>query len=69
MRERQDVADTYIGPEELAAQLGIPLRTIYQWRHRGDYGPGGYKIGRHVRFKQSEVDAWINEQADPRPAA
>ena len=30
---------------ELAEMLGVPIETLYGWRHRGD-GPVGYRIGR-----------------------
>ena len=56
-------------PEELADELCIPVATVYAWRYQGR-GPKGYKIGRHVRYKRSDVDAWLETRADePRPAA
>jgi excisionase family DNA binding protein len=48
---------------ELAALLGVPVGTLYGWRHRGE-GPPGYHIGRHVRYRRSAVEAWIEAQAD-----
>ena len=48
---------------EVAELLGIPVATIYRWRHVGD-GPRGYRIGRHVRFRRAEVEAWIESRAD-----
>ena len=48
---------------DLSAMLGVPVGTLYGWRHRGD-GPPGYRIGRHVRYRRSEVEAWIETQAD-----
>jgi predicted DNA-binding transcriptional regulator AlpA len=33
---------------EVSQLLGIPVATMYGWRHRGE-GPRGYRIGRHVR--------------------
>ncbi len=59
---------TWLGPEDLARELGIPSRTVYAWRSRSQ-GPRGYKIGKHVRFNREDVNAWLAEQADPRPAA
>jgi excisionase family DNA binding protein len=35
---------------ELAELLGVPVTTLYQWRHRGE-GPPGYRVGRHVRYR------------------
>jgi len=56
-------------PEELADELGIPVGTIYQWRYRGR-GPKGHKIGKHIRYRRSDVEAWLETRADaPRPAS
>jgi excisionase family DNA binding protein len=54
--------------EELAAELGIPVRTIYSWRTLGR-GPRGYRIGRHVRFRRRDVEHWLETLADPKDAA
>jgi excisionase family DNA binding protein len=45
--------------QELADFLGLPIQTIYQWRKR-NYGPTGRKMGRHIRYRPSEVERWIN---------
>ena len=44
--------------EELAAHLGIPKQTIYQWRTKG-YGPPGRRVGKYVRFLPEDVQAWV----------
>ena len=53
---------------ELAELLGVPMGTLYGWRHRGE-GPPGYRIGRHVRYRRAAVEAWIESQADTRRAS
>ena len=50
---------------ELSAMLGVPIDTLYGWRHRG-LGPAGYRIGRHVRYRRETVEAWLAGQADTR---
>jgi excisionase family DNA binding protein len=50
---------------ELSEMLGVPIDTLYGWRHRGE-GPVGYRIGRHVRYRRSAVEAWLEIQADRR---
>ncbi len=55
--------DHLLSPAELADYLSIPVPTIYQWRHRGD-GPPGYRIGRHVRYRWSDIQTWLDDQAD-----
>lgn len=47
--------------QDLAEYLGVPVATIYQWRYRGE-GPNGFRVGRHVRYRWREVDAWVERQ-------
>lgn len=59
----------WIGIEQLAEELAVPVRTIRSWRLRG-YGPRGATFGRHVRFRRADVNAWIERRLDERqPAA
>lgn len=60
--------DTLMSTEDLARYLGIPINTLYQWRHKGE-GPRAIRVGRHLRFRRADVDAWLEENADPSPAA
>lgn len=46
------------GPKELAEFLGVPVQTIYQWRTKG-YGPPGRRIGKHVRYREADVEKWL----------
>ncbi|MFF2368943.1 helix-turn-helix transcriptional regulator [Agromyces sp. NPDC058110] len=48
---------------ELAAYLGIPISTVYDWRTRGK-GPAAYRFGKHLKFAISDVQAWIAEQRE-----
>ncbi len=58
----------YFSPEELAEHLGIPLSTVYMWRYRGE-GPPGFRVGRHTRFRKTDVAAWVQKQMDRDRAA
>ena len=61
--------DQWLGIAELAQEIGVPIRTVYAWRHKG-YGPRGAVFGRHVRFRRADVEAWIEQRYDqPAPAA
>lgn len=59
----------FLTTEELAAYLKVPVPTIRMWRHNGT-GPKGVRLGRHVRYRRTDVDRWIeaNERAQ-RPRA
>ena len=56
--------DEWIGIEQLAKELGVPVRTIYAWRTKRT-GPRGATFGKHVRFRRSDVEQWIEAQSDP----
>ena len=45
--------------------LGVPVATVYAWRSRGQ-GPRGLKIGRHVRYRLSDVEEWVESCEDTR---
>ena len=53
--------DRLITVQELADYLGVPVATLYQWRYRRE-GPPGFRVGRHLRYRWSEVEAWIERQ-------
>ena len=56
--------------EGVASLLKLPVRTLYAWRTRGE-GPRGFRAGRHVRYRRSEVLRWVaaQEANEPNPAA
>jgi len=51
-------AERLLSPDDVAAFLGVPVTTLYQWRYKG-IGPRGLRIGRHLRYRQEEVNAWL----------
>ncbi len=53
---------------EVAEHLGVPTETIYYWRSVGK-GPRGARVGRYLRFRRADVDAWVEQHTDPIPAA
>jgi excisionase family DNA binding protein len=48
--------------DEVAEVLGVPVRTLYQRRHKG-IGPLGMRVGRHLRYRAADVSAWIDRRA------
>jgi len=53
---------TMVSPSELAALLDVPVTTVYRWRSRHE-GPKGIRIGRHVRYRVEDVEAWLDTKA------
>lgn len=47
--------------DDVAAFLGIPKGTLYQWRCSG-YGPASARIGRYVRYDPDAVRQWAKDQ-------
>jgi excisionase family DNA binding protein len=48
---------------EVAEMLNIPLATLYAWR-QCRLGPLGYRVGRHIRYRRSTVESWLESQVD-----
>lgn len=55
---------------DVSARTGIPERTLSDWRSRG-LGPAYLKIGRHVRYRNADVERWLDTRVvkPGRPAA
>ena len=47
--------------DDLAEYLQIPKRTIHGWRYRRE-GPTAIRVGKHLRYRQSDVVDWLDEQ-------
>lgn len=60
----------YIDETSVAELLGVSKATVRGWRYRGA-GPPFYKAEGGVRYKKSEVVAWLEESrvACPREKA
>ena len=48
--------------EEVADFLGVPVNTLYQWRHKGT-GPVAFRVGRFLRYDAADVRQWLTEHA------
>ena len=53
-----------MGPVEVGKYLGILEQTVYQWAQDGKLP--AFKVGDTWRFKQSEIDRWLeNNRSGP----
>ncbi|ASR34378.1 excisionase [Prauserella marina] len=48
--------------EDVSDYLGVPVKTLYQWKWRGE-GPPVRKIGRHLRYDPDAVMRWVDGEA------
>ncbi len=49
--------DTWISRRELADRYGLPVKTPAEWASKGT-GPRYARMGRHIRYRLSDVIAW-----------
>ena len=57
------MSEPMLTPQQLAAFLTVPVATVYRWNSEGT-GPRRVRVGKHVRFRRADVDAWIEQQLD-----
>ncbi|RZB21017.1 excisionase, partial [Micrococcus luteus] len=38
-----------------------PVATVYNWRTSG-YGPRGFRVGKYLRYRLADVEAWEDAQ-------
>ncbi|WP_374967818.1 helix-turn-helix transcriptional regulator [Terrabacter sp. BE26] len=51
--------DRLLSPEALGELVDVPIATIYKWRSTGR-GPKGLRVGKHLRYRMSDVEAWLD---------
>lgn len=58
-----------LSAQDLAAQLNMSVPAIYRRRARGEDLPRALQLthGGALRWRQSDVDAWIEAHLDPLP--
>ena len=52
-------SEPWIAVEGIAKHLGVTRDSIYRWIDRKQMP--AHKIGRHWKFKLSEVDSWVRD--------
>lgn len=58
-----DEPDRLWGVRDVAEFLGVPIATLYQWRHQ-DYGPPAARVGRYLRYDPRQVREWFRSLND-----
>jgi hypothetical protein len=52
--------DDFLDTNTLAELARTAPGTVRYWRHVG-YGPAGFKVGRRVLYRRTEVSRWLAE--------
>jgi predicted DNA-binding transcriptional regulator AlpA len=67
-----DTNEQWLSRQDLADRYGLLVKTLAQWASKGT-GPPYARMGRHVRYRLSDVTAWetarvedVREAAEPR---
>lgn len=60
--------DKLLTSDQLAAVLGLSVQTLYNRRTRGEPLPPCVKVGRLLRYEQTEVHAWLASQREAQHA-
>ncbi len=56
-----DTPDDVVTIDEVARRLSVPKSTLYGWRYKGK-GPRSHRVGKHLRYRWTDVLAWFDEQ-------
>jgi len=66
--KRTEITD-WITPAEAAHAIGIGVTTLANWRAaRRPNQPRFYKVGRSVKYRQSDVAKWISANTVQQPS-
>ena len=55
-------SDPLLPPPEAAAYIGVSENTLSVWRCVGRYAIPFIKVGRLVRYRASDLDAWLESR-------
>jgi predicted DNA-binding transcriptional regulator AlpA len=58
-----NIDERWLSRQELADRYGLPVKTRAQWASKGT-GPRYARMGRHVRYRLSDVIDWETERVD-----
>jgi excisionase family DNA binding protein len=67
MSGSNEIPDRYLKPREAAAYLGLAEGTVRNKASRGELPFS--KVGHALRFRVSELDAWVRENTPGKAAA
>jgi excisionase family DNA binding protein len=49
--------------DDVATYCKVPKSSVYKWNTMGT-GPAYFRLGRHARYRKSQVLKWIDEHID-----
>lgn len=64
---KDDATVRHLSPAELANREGVSIETVYAWNKTGG-GPLYMRIGKHVRYRLTDIEAWEQSRLVAIPA-
>jgi prophage regulatory protein len=64
-RDGEPVTISLLTAREVADALGVSAETVLRWTRRGEL-PAIKLPGGAIRFRQRDLDGWLEERATPR---
>lgn len=65
-----DTVEVLLCVDDVAAMTGIARQTLYKWRSDGSRrGPRATIIGRRLRYRREDVEAWLDSLREEAPRA
>ncbi|MGH3745777.1 MAG: helix-turn-helix domain-containing protein [Micromonosporaceae bacterium] len=61
MSKAPQPTDSWMTSKEVAALLAVSTKTLDYWAHTRQ-GPPWTRVGRHRRYKPTEVNDWLAKQ-------
>ena len=62
---KEKISPALLTIDEAALYLATPAATLYTWRtRRPGFGPPAVKIGGSLRYRLSDLDAWIEAHVE-----
>lgn len=61
-------SSTLLTRDQAAELLGIKPQTLAVWASTGRYGLPVVRVGRSVRYRSSDLDAWLEKRTDQSDA-
>jgi excisionase family DNA binding protein len=58
-----DLSTRLLSTDEVARLLVVSVTTLYTWRYKGT-GPRAYRVGKHLRYRLSDVMEWLETMAE-----
>lgn len=61
LRHTQPTVPEYLSPDAASVFLGVPVRTLANWRAVGAGGPRFMRFGNTIRYSVAELRRWAAE--------